>query len=255
MSLKNITKRELIETGFSGGQYKGFDVMVSLERGGYQFIIGLMLEDNSDACHWICERQSATTLAELVSEAKDIIDNFELTAKQLLDLDQFVEISNHFKEGEEPLPVDEIVENYLNEQKRVQVRAFEKPVYKALVSSYRLAKNLVQYAMEHDPENEQEYIKRLNYIDEQFMANDLIPKGIDKYATDSGRTWVIDRAVNKMALSPEKADLLLSELWLLSRNLEHHDNVIFFADYARDSKHRKNTQYYRQILAARKVAL
>ncbi|EGR1020290.1 hypothetical protein Q5N48_17345 [Vibrio cholerae] len=118
-NLSLITKTELQDNRFACDEYKGFTVFAHLERGGYSFTIGLMLEENSDACHWICAEQSAVTISELKSEAKSIINDFEFTAKNLLDLDSVIELSNHRSDrADEPKSVEKIINDELKRQQQ-----------------------------------------------------------------------------------------------------------------------------------------
>jgi hypothetical protein len=211
-NLSLITKTEIKETGSASDEYKGFTVFASLARGCHSFSIGLLLEEATDACHWICSEQSAITISELKSEAKSIINDFEFTAKQLLDLDSVIELSNHRNDcADEPKSVEEIINDELErqqqeradqeQQKHVEVRQMNKDVYSVLMRSYRYARALILTAMHIDPDNHRQLAKRLQHINNQFEIRYIKPFGMDVYHPDSCHAWVINRAMDKMNLS------------------------------------------------------
>lgn len=251
-NLSLITKTEIQETGSASDEYKGFTVFARLERGGYSFTIGLLLEEDSDACHWICAEQSAVTISELKSEAKSIINDFEFTAKQLLDLDSVIELSNHRNDrADEPKSVEEIIKDEFErqqqeradqeQQKHVEVRQMSQEVYRTLMRSYRYARALILTAMHIDQDNHRQLAKRLQHINNQFELKYIKPSGMDIYHPDSCHAWVINRAMDKMNLSASKAMELSRKL-----NLDPKAQTDFVAISQKTFK--KNHDFYMRLL-------
>jgi len=205
-NLSLITKTEIQETGSASDEYKGFTVFAGLSRYGYTFTIGLMLDENSDGCHWICSEQIAGTITELKSEAKEIINSFEFTAKQLLDIDSVIELTNHGNINDEPKSVEEIINEDLERQqqeradqeqhKHVEVRQMSKDVYSSLMRSYRHARALILTAMHIDPDNHRQLAKRLQHINSQFEIKYIKPSGMDKMNLSACKAMELSRKLN-----------------------------------------------------------
>lgn len=243
-NLNLITKKEIQETGSASDEYKGFTVFVRMVRHGYKFSIGMLLESDSDACHWICQAQTANTIQEVKSVAKKTINDFSYSAQQLIDLNNYIEISNHCLISDDLKSVESFINDELNRQKKIEIRRMTKPVYKVLMSAYRYAKSIIITAMEISPHNHRELAKRLKYINEQFEINHLKPQGMDIYHPDSCHAWVINRVMDKMNLSAQRAMELASKFWADPR--EKTDYLLIS-----QNKHDKNINFYKNVLKGR----
>lgn len=89
MSLSNIKKSELNESGYTFGTYKGFNVSVFPHRYGYRMSISVFVDQsgNSDALISIYnESEAFSTLEELKAVAREVINEFPFKAKDLITL-------------------------------------------------------------------------------------------------------------------------------------------------------------------------
>lgn len=109
MKLYNLTRSSVIENGSAYTTYKGFEIFISMHRMGYKFIIGVLLEDKSDACHWVCDYQLSSTISELKAEVKEIINTLKLSPLEYIKTHQAVDISNHFNSESERKDISDIV--------------------------------------------------------------------------------------------------------------------------------------------------